>query len=764
MNGANLTHAHPYQDASLPVTDRVADLLGLLNLEQKAGQLTQYFYMGVAMNIPADFDITSVPEEHRAFLQQPLMVRAAIRQGTAGAVLFVKDPALINELQQIAVEEGPHGIPLLVGYDVVHGLRTIFPVPIAQAATWNPAAVEAAQAIAASEARAVGINWTFAPMIDIARDPRWGRIVEGPGEDPVLGAAIAAAQVRGFQGDLGARNVISGPKHFAGYGASRGGRDYDDAEVSDSELHNVYLPPFRAAIEAGAANVMSAYMDLNGVPASGNRWLLTDLLRGELGFDGFTVSDANAVRSMEIQHFAADLTDAAARAVDAGLDMEMAMFDPAYARIPQAIADGRLTEAAVDEAVRRVLTAKFRLGLFESPYVDPDGAPGVGGREDDSETARWVAEQSIVLLKNSGAALPLRADELGSVAVIGQLAASKRDTLGPWVFDHVTADTVSILEALRVRLGDAVQIEHAPGAGIPNRLHPSPFDRMDPTVETTSDDHEDDDEIERAVALAASADVAIVVVGERQNHIGEKASRSTLELPGRQLEQLQRIVGTGTSVVLIAMTGRPLDLRWPDANVPAIMQAWYPGSRGGDAVVAALLGDVSPAGRLPFSWPRHVGQVPMVYAHNRTFQPDEQDKRYANEPSTPLYPFGYGLSYASFSYENLSAHPPVATVGETITVSADVTNTGTMAADEVAQLYIHQRHGTSTRPVRELKGFERIALRPGETRRVTFILSPRELRHWSAVPRDWVLDATTLDIWVGGDSLAALSTSVRITR
>jgi beta-glucosidase len=742
----------PYRNAALPVEARVGDLLARLTLEQKAGQLTQYFYMGVAVNLLADSDIDAVPEERQAFLQQPIMVQNEIRNGRSGAVLFVKEAAITNQLQRIAIEETEHGIPLLVGYDVIHGLRTIFPVPIALAATWSPRMNELAQAAAAREARAVGINWTFAPMIDVTHDPRWGRIVEGAGEDPVLGAAMAAAQVRGFQGDLSHERILAGPKHLAGYGASRGGRDYDDAEISDSELWNVYLPPFRAAVEAGAANVMSAYMDLNGVPASGNRWLLTEVLRQELGFDGFTVSDANAVRSMVSQHHAKDLTDAAARAVQAGLDVEMCMFDPAYNHLTEAVACGTIDEEVINTAVRRVLTAKFRLGLFENPYVDETAAAAVLNDSTTRTATRTAAEQSFVLLKNTAGTLPLVQEELTSIAVIGELADSKRDTLGPWVFGQDTDETVTILEGLRDRFRGSAAVEYAPGAGIPDRSHPSPFDQMDPAVSRTPTGHDDDAEIERAVNLAAGADVAIVAVGQRQNQIGEAASTSTLDLPGRQLEQLQRITATGTPVVLLVMSGRPLDLQWADENIPAIMQVWYPGTRGGEAVAAVLLGDTSPAGRLPFTWPRHVGQVPMIYAHNRTFHPDEQGKRYFNEPSTPLYAFGHGLSYAHFAYGQVHPDRDVITIGETISISVDITNTSDRPADEVVQLYIHQRYGASSRPVRELKGFDRITLNPGEKRSVHFTLTSDDLRYWSSATRGYIQDASIFDVWIGGSS------------
>lgn len=755
--------AYPYRDVALPIEERVNDLLSRLSLEEKAGQLTQYFHMGVAMNMPADFDLDLVPEEHRVFLEQPLMVEEAIKSGRAGSILFATEPGTINRLQRLAIEHSSHGIPLLVGFDVIHGFRTVFPAPIALAASWSPETIANAQAIAAKEARAVGINWTFAPMVDIARDPRWGRIFEGAGEDPVLASAVAAAQVRGFQGDLGDENVLAGPKHFLGYGASRGGRDYDDAEISDSELWNVYLPPFRAAIEAGAVNVMSAYMDLNGVPASGNRWLLTDLLRGEMGFEGFTVSDANAVRSMETQHFARDLIDASARGVSAGLDMEMCMFDPAYSRLPEAVANGLVSEDVIDEAVRRVLAAKFRLGLFEKSFVDEDAASTVLHAAEHRDAAQSAAEHSMVLLKNDGQVLPLAPDGLQSIAVIGQLAASKRDTLGPWVFNHETSEAVTIVDALRRRVGEGTRLDYAPGAGLTERLFPSPFDRMDSTVETTPTDYDDDAAIAHAVELAAGADVAVVVVGQRQNQIGEKASVSTLDLPGRQLEQLQRITETGTPVVLVVMTGRPVDLQWADGNVPAILQAWYPGSRGGDAVARILFGDVSPAGRLPFTWPRDVGQVPMIYSHNRTFHPGEQGERYYNDPSTPLYPFGHGLSYATFKYDNPSLESEVIGVGDTVSVSVEITNTSNRPADEVAQLYIHQRYGTSSRPVRELKQFARVNIKPGATETVTFELGPEQFKYWSAATRDYVQDESTFDIWVGGTSVADLHARLEVT-
>ncbi|MCK2022674.1 glycoside hydrolase family 3 C-terminal domain-containing protein [Microbacterium sp. kSW2-24] len=753
--------APKYRDPSCSVVDRVEDLLARMSPEEKAGQLTQFFYFGGLGEVPNELDLESLPPEQQAFIRQPAMVEAAIAAGGAGSVLFVTDPAIANRLQRSAVEQSPHGIPLLFAFDVIHGLRTIFPVPIAQAASWDASIIEAAQAASAREARAVGIHWTFAPMVDVARDPRWGRIVESAGEDPYLSAVVAGAQVRGFQGNRQKENVLAGPKHFAGYGAGRGGRDYDDAEISEAELRNIYFPPFKAAIEAGAATIMSAYMDLNGVPASGNAWLLNDVLRDEMGFKGVVVSDANAVKSLQTQHFAATATDAATRALTAGLDMEMCMFDPAFATLPVALGQGLFDEQTLDAAVRRVLTAKFDFGLFEDPFVDESRADEILVDADHRELARIVAERSAVLLANDGT-LPLDRSALKTVAVVGQLAASRRDTLGPWVFDHDTEDTVSILDGLRSSLEGDADIVYEPGASVPARVFPSMFDRQDPTVENTPSGYDDDEAIDRAEGAVASADVAIVVVGERQNQIGENASRSTLELPGRQLEQLQRLVATGTPVVLLVMSGRPLDLRWANDHVSAILQVWYPGSRGGEAVAALVFGEVSPAGRLPFSWPRHVGHVPMVYSHQRTFEPHNQSRRYWDEESTPLYPFGHGLSYGSFVYGALSIERSRLGIGETVRVSVDVTNTSRRLADEVVQLYIHQRHGRASRPIRELKGFERITLPAGGTRRVSFRLGPDELRYWSSATREWVQDPTILDIGVGGSSAVALAESIEI--
>jgi len=633
------------------------------------------------------------------------------------------------------------------------------------ASSWDPDVAEKASRLAAKEAVLDGLRWTFSPMVDIARDPRWGRMIEGAGEDPFLGAAVAAAQVRGFQGDaVGApERIIAGPKHFAGYGAALGGRDYDEVNLSDSELWNVYLPPFAAAVAAGAGNVMTAYMPLNGIPATGNRWLFTDVLRGALGFEGFVVSDANAVRNLATHGFAADLTDAGARAVNAGVDMEMAIADPAHAHLPEAVESGAVSEETLDTAVRRVLEAKLRLGLLDDPYVDELHAREVLGDPAHREVARVAAERSAVLLRNEGDLLPLDRGSVDSIAVIGPLADSKRDTLGPWCFDFDLDETVTVLDGIRGTAGDAVRVEYAPGIRPAQRVFASMFDMFPGNAPEDPEGFDDDAELARAVELARAADVAVVVAGEWQNMIGEAASRSSLELPGRQLELLRAVAETGTPVVLLVMHGRPLDLRWAAGNVPAILDIWYPGTQGGAAVANLLFGDVAPGGKLPFTWPRTVGQVPMIYSHTRSHEPENQARRYWDEESTPLFPFGHGLSYGRFEYGGLAVDQPVVSTSARVTVSVVVTNTADREADEVVQLYLHRRSGSAARPVRELKGFSRITLAAGESRVLEFSIGPNERRYWNAAVQDWVTDASTFDVWVGGNSTAPLSTAFEVT-
>jgi beta-glucosidase len=726
----------------LVISEWVDALLAQMTPEEKAGQLCQLF----------------------SFTPNDISISDEIAAGRVGSILVVRDPEELNRLQHVAVEQSRLGIPLLFGFDVIHGLRTILPVPIAMAASWDMEIIEAGQAVAATEARAIGLHWTFAPMVDIARDPRWGRMIEGAGEDPYLGSAVAAAQVRGFQGsEIGAAGrVISGPKHFAGYGAALGGRDYDEAEISDSELRNIYLPPFKAAIDAGAGNIMCAYMTLNGVPATGNHWLITDVLKGEWGFSGFTVSDANSAYDLATHNFAKDTADAAVRALNAGLDMEMSLsFKSAcYSTLPQSMSVGAVSQEKLDEAVRRVLAMKFRMGLFENPYADQEQVHTVLDNPAHRDVAREAAEKSFVLLRNESGTLPLDQSKISSLAVIGPLADSARDILGPWVFDHDLAETVTVLQGITRKVSGEIQVAYSPGVTMIPRLNPSFFDALPGLEPAARVEVDDDSEIRRAVEIANEADCAILVLGEAQNMIGEAASSSSLDLPGRQQELLEAVIGTGKPVILLLMSARPLDLK--GAAPDAILKIWYPGTQGGTAVANSLFGDSIPGGKLPFNWVRSIGQVPLPYARMKTHQPKERENRYWNEQGTPLYPFGFGLSYTTFTYDNLRVSKPLIALGETLAISVDVTNTGACAAAEVAQLYIHQRYGSAARPIRELKGFNRLTLSPGETQTVQFVLTAKELTYWSSAVHDWVQDETIIDIMVGGDSTATLSASFEV--
>ena len=718
------------------VESRANALIGQMSSDEKIGQLSQIFVFAPS---------TSLEERLKA--------------GKLGSALFLTDPAVINRIQHMAVDGSRLHIPLLFGLDVIHGFKTIFPVPIGMAASWDPSMVEMAQSVAANEARAAGVHWTFGPMVDIARDPRWGRIVEGAGEDPYLGSVMAAAQVRGFQGTyIGSPNhIVASAKHFAGYGAAEGGRDYDAVDISDDQLWNVYLPPFKSAVDAGVGTLMSAYMDLNGVPATGNRWLLQSVLRDVWHFSGFVVSDADAVKSLKTHGFADDDADAALRAFKAGVNMEMALGTTAYsAGLPEALKRGLITEKELDDAVRPILETKIRLGLFEKPYVDEAIAKQILEDPAHRTDALHAAERSAVLLRNEGSLLPLKASQFKSIAVLGPLADSKTDTAGSWVFANDYNETVSIYEALRQQAGPGVDVQFAQGVQI-GRKFPSPFDqllkgkRQEPWTEAQADG-----EMANAVKLAGRSDLVIMVLGEAQNMSGEGASRSSLELPGKEQQLLESVIATGRPVILVLLNGRPLDISWASQHVPAILEAWYPGTQGGTAVVNLLFGKAVPGGKLPFTWPRSVGQVPIFYAHNATHQPTAQGKRYWNEESTPLYPFGFGLSYATFSFSNLQLDHTALKREDTLGVSVEVENTSDLAADEVVQLYIHQQSGSSSRPVRELKGFQRVPLAPHEKKTIQFELTKNDRKYWSSATRSWIMDASKFDLWVGDDSTAAL--------
>ena len=732
------------------------ELLRQMTLEEKIAQLSQ---------LPG-FPISEFKE------QVSLPPEEIVRKYGAGSVLWVSDPKEINRWQHIAVDESRLHIPILFGLDVIHGYHTIFPSPIAMASSWDPKMVEAAQSVAAQEARAAGIQWTFAPMVDIARDARWGRMVEGAGEDPYLGAAMARAQVLGFQGtDFTAPDrVLACVKHFAGYGAADGGRDYDSSYIPEDLMWNVYLPPFKAALDAGVGTVMSAYMDLNDVPASGNAWLMKDVLRGAWHFKGFVVSDANAVHSLITHGYARDGDDASYKAFSAGLNMDMA--SGTYLKYLAAeVSAGRVSMQQIDNAVLPILEAKIRMGLFEHPYIDEARLPLVLNAPEHREQARMAAQKSVVLLRNENNELPLDKSgrQIKSVAVIGPLADGELDLLDMWGTIVKPGPTVSILQGIKEKVGTNVRVEFAHGPNI-RRSIPSMFENL-PISEMKEQPVQSDEEKQKAAADAVAAakrcDVAILVLGEIDLMSGESASRSSLKLSGGQEELLESVAAIGKPVVLVLVNGRPLDISWAAEHIPAIIEAWYPGSEGGNGVADVLFGDANPGGHLPVSWPRSTGQVPIYYNHNRTQTPEDAPdfkSRYWDQPSSPLYPFGYGLSYTNFSFENLRLNQAEAKVGGSLEVSVDVTNTGGRAGDAVAQLYIHQRAGSASRPVRQLKGFQRVSLAAGARQTIHFTLGPDELQFWSPVKKQWVVEPEQFDVWVGQDSAAKLHTEFRLTQ
>ena len=746
--------ANPLTNAQ--IRDKASALLRQMTLDEKVGQLSQL----PGMDAP----------EFKETVGQPM--EEVLKQRGAGSILWVSDPKEINRLQHVAIEQTRLHIPVIFGLDVIHGYHTIFPAPIAMASSWDLKMVEDAQAVAAQEARAVGIQWTFAPMVDIARDARWGRMVEGAGEDPYLGAAIARAQVLGFQGkELGAPDhVLACAKHFAGYGAADGGRDYDSSYIPEEQMWNTYLPPFEAAIDAGVGRLMSAYMDLNEMPASGNRWLLHDVLRDAWNFQGFVVSDAFAVRSLRIHGYASDLQDAAHKAFTAGLNMDMA--SGTYLKyLPVEVQQGHISIQQIDDAVLPILETKFRMGLFEHPFVDESRIEPTLNDPAHQELARKVAQRSIILLRNQGALLPL--DKSGktihSIAVIGSLAEADADLLSMWGTLTKPGPTVTVLQGIREKAGSAIHVAYAHGPNL-SRDFPSPFENLPITAalkeQAAQTAEEAQHSIDEAVALAKQSDVAVLVLGEIDLMSGEYASRSSLKLSNHQEELLEAVSATAKPVVLVLINGRPLDISWAAEHVPAILEAWYPGSQSGNGVADILFGDANPSAHLPVSWPRSSGQLPLYYNHNLTQNPEtapDFKSRYWDLQSTPLFPFGYGLSYTTFSYDNLKV-TPTAKTGDAIEVLADVTNSGSRGGDAVVQLYIHQRAGSASRPIRQLKGFEKVALEPGAKRTVHFRLGKDELQFWSPAEKKWTVEPEQFDVWVGGDSTAALHGEFRLTK
>jgi len=657
-----------------------------------------------------------------------------VRKGLLGSTLNVRGAQRTNQLQRVAMTESRLKIPLLFGFDVIHGYRTIFPIPVGEAASWDPMLAERSAAVAAQEANNAGVRWTFAPMLDIARDPRWGRITEGAGEDPFLGAAFAAARVRGFQGaDYSAPDkVLACAKHWVAYGAAEGGRDYNTTDLSENVLREIYFPPFKAAVDAGVGTLMSSFNAINGVPASANAFTLTKVLRQEWKFDGFVVSDYTSVRELINHGVAANEEQAAAAALNAGVDMEM--VSRSYNQFgPQLLEQRKLSSATIDEAVRRILRIKYRLGLFEKPYSDEAREPQSLLRPDSLTLARQIAARSMVLLKNDRNVLPLDKN-VRSIAVIGPLADDRRAPLGWWAGDGREENTITPLAGIRAKVGTNAKINYAKGSEI--------------TGESTAGFAE-------AVALARESDVALVFVGESADMVGEAASRSSLDLPGRQMDLVKAIQATGKPTVVVLVNGRPLTIGWIVDNAPAILESWMGGTQSGHAIADVLFGDVNPGGKLPVTFPRTVGQVPIYYNHMNTGRPPEAENRYTSKyydvPWTPQFPFGYGLSYTTFKLSNLQLSAPRIRAADKLVVSVDVENAGQRAGDEVVQLYVRDPVASIARPVKELKGFQRVTLQPGEKRRMEFTLSHDQLAFWNREMR-FVAETGEFRVMVGSNS------------
>jgi beta-glucosidase len=733
----------PWLDTQLPLEERVATLVGEMTLVEKVGQLTQLNGLGGEPTGNADNLVASSGLYDR------------IRSGQLGSVLNEINVTTINAMQRVAVEESRLGVPLVVGRDVIHGYRTIFPIPLGQAASWNPELVEAGAEVAAREARSRGVHWTFAPMVDIARDPRWGRIAESFGEDPYLASQFAAASVRGYQGDnLAAPDrVASCAKHFVGYGAAEGGRDYNTTVISPSLLHNVYLPSFKAAVDAGAATLMTAFNDVNGLPCSANPYLLHEILRRQWKFDGFVVSDWESIREMIAHGFAADGADAARLSALAGVNMDMA--SPTYhEHLAKLVEGGEVPESVLDSLVSEVLKVKFRLGLFERPFVE-EGKESLLLSESHLEVARKAARQSMVLLKNDYHMLPLDNQRLKTIAVIGPLADAKREQLGCWIPDGREEDSRPPLAAIREAAGKNVEVLFVPG--LKNDLDESMAGFAD------------------AVAAAKQADVVLLFVGEQANLSGEARSRAILDLPGAQRQLVEAVAETGRPVVLVVQAGRPLTIGKEVAAADAVLYTWHAGTMAGPAMADLLWGVESPSGKLPVTFPKSVGQCPLYYNHVNTGRPPrvyefERDRavdhaisvelgynsNYIDVEPYPLFPFGYGLSYTTFEYGDVELSTKQLKSGQTLAVRAPVKNSGKVTADEVVQLYVRDLVGSLARPVRELKRFRRVHLEPGESQVIEFALPVEELGFYNNEAKR-VLEPGEFEVFVGGSSLAPLA-------
>lgn len=707
-----------YLDPRLPIEKRVEVLLNQMTLEEKVGQLCM-----------SNLRATNLDE--------------LIRKGLVGSLVGINRPAgEIDQWQRLAVEGSRLHIPLLFGFDVVHGYSTIFPIPLAEASSWNPEMVKTCASIAATESSSQGIRWTMSPMVDIARDPRWGRVAEGSGEDPFLGMAMAKAMVEGYQGPhlSPESGVVACVKHFVGYGAAEGGRDYNTTEISERTLREIYLPPFKAAIDADAGTVMSAFNDLNGIPASANPFTLQGILKEEWAFKGIVRADANADAELINHGIARDSTEAALKAVMAGEDLAFKTYQEHLAELVQA---GEVPMSRIDDVVRRFLRIKFQIGLFEHPYVDLEKAKTSLLLPEYKDAAREMARESIVLLKNEAHVLPLN-KSIGSIAVIGPLADDKRDMLGCWHARGLPGPVVTLLDGIRSKVSSSTKILYVQGCGITN-------------TSTAG--------FSNALEIARQAGVVVMAVGESSTMTGEARSRSSLDIPGAQEQLVQEVSRLGKPVVEVLMNGRPLCIDWDTQHVPAIMETWFPGTEAGNAIADVLFGDYNPSGKLPVTFPRTVGQVPMYYDHMNTGRPASSNHfsaKYTDIPWTPLYPFGYGLSYTTFAFSDLAvasdAHAP-----DQFSVSVKVTNTGARSGAEIAQVYIRQKFASVTRPVKQLEGFQRVQLAPGESKMVQFTLTPFDLSFYN-MKMERVVEAGDLEVMVGDNSVDVVSKTVQIEK
>jgi beta-glucosidase len=672
-------------------------------------------------------------------------------------LLNIKSVEKIREVQRVAVEESRLGIPLIFGMDVIHGYETTFPIPLAQAASFDMGLIERGARIAAMEASADGICWTYSPMVDICRDPRWGRIAEGSGEDPYLGSRVAEAYVKGYQGDDLSKNntIMACVKHYALYGAAEAGRDYNTTDMSRVRMYNEYFPPYEAALNAGAGSVMTSFNEVDGIPASGNKWLMTDVLRTQWGFDGFVVTDYTSINEMT-NHGMGDLQTVSALALNAGVDMDM-VGEGFLTTLEKSLEWGTVSQAQIDQACRRILEAKYKLGLFEDPYryCDLNRAKKELSAPEHKKAARETAAQTFVLLKNDQQLLPLA--KKGKIALIGPLADSRYNMAGMWsvAVDH--EQSVTVLEGFRNVLGNKAEVLYSKGSNIVD--DPDMDIRVSTGGRPTIDSEKTAEELRKeAVALASRCDVVVAVMGEAAEMSGESASRSDISLPGSQRQLLEALVKTGKPVVMVLFTGRPLAITWEQQNIPAILNVWFGGTEAGNAIADVVFGDVNPSGKLPVTFPQNVGQIPLYYNHKNTGRPLGEDSWYQKYRSNfidvtndPLYPFGFGLSYTTFIYGDLTVDRSQLSELKTVKVSLNLTNSGQYDGEEVVQLYIRDMVGSITRPVKEMKGFQKVFLKAGETRNISFTITPEDLKFYNYdLVYNW--EPGEFEVMVGGNS------------